>query len=362
MAVRRDIRDLLDLARGIDVIDDMEYQLLYNLNRVNRPSLEIPYWQYQRFDLDTMTDDECKVEFRFKKNDIYDLVNIMLIPEIVTYNRLTVDPVEGMCILLKRFAYPCRYSDMVPRFARPVPELCIITNHVMDLIYNQWSFLLSDFEGRNSLSPQNLTKYAAAIYAKGAPLTNCWGFIDGTVRPISRPSNNQRALYNGHKRVHAIKFQSVATPDGLVSLLAGPYEGKRHDSGMLRESGLLPLLEQYSVSPAGEIMCIYGDPAYPLRPHLQAPFKGANLTGDQQLWNSRMSSVRVSVEWLFGDIVNFFKFVDFKKNLKVQLSAVGKIYLVCTLLTNARNCLYGNTTSKYFGLEPPLLAQYFTNR
>ena len=40
-------------------------------------------------------------------------------------------------------------------------------------------------------------------------------------------------------------------PDGLVSFLAGPYEGKRHDSGMLRESGLLPLVEQYSVSPAG---------------------------------------------------------------------------------------------------------------
>ena len=187
----------------------MEYQLLYNVNRVNRRNLEIPYWQYQRFDLETMTDGECKVEFRFKKNDIYDLVNIMLIPEIVIYNRLTVDPVEGVCIFLKRFAYPCRYSDMVPRFPRPVPELCIITNHVMDLIYNQWSFLLSDFEGRNSLSPQILTKYAAAIYAKGPPLTNCWGFIDGTVRPISRPGNNKRALYNGHKRVHAIKFQSV---------------------------------------------------------------------------------------------------------------------------------------------------------
>ena len=43
-------------------------------------------------------------------------------------------------------------------------------------------------------------------------------------------------------------------------------------------------------------MCIYGDPAYPLRPQLQAPFKGANLPGDQQLWNSRMSSVRISVE------------------------------------------------------------------
>ena len=85
-----------------------------------------------------------------------------------------------------------------------------------------------------------------------------------------------------------------------------------HDSGMLRESGLLPLKERHSLSPAGKIMCSYGDPAYLLRPQLQAPFKGANITEDEQLWNSGMSSVRVSVEWLFVDIMNLFKFVDFK--------------------------------------------------
>ena len=61
-----------------------------------------------------------------------------------------------------------------------------------------------------------------------------------------------------------------------------------------------------------------------------------------------MSSVRVSVEWIFGDIVNFFKFLDFKKNLKIQLSAVGKMYITCTLLQNARSCLYGSTTSRFF--------------
>ena len=31
-----------------------------------------------------------------------------------------------------------------------------------------------------------------------------------------------------------------------------------------------------------------------------------------------MSEVRVSVEWIFGDIINYFKFLDYKKNLKVQ--------------------------------------------
>ncbi|KAL9977147.1 hypothetical protein ACROYT_G014520 [Oculina patagonica] len=33
--------------------------------------------------------------------------------------------------------------------------------------------------------------------------------MDGTVRPIARPGERQRVLYNGHKRVHALKFQSV---------------------------------------------------------------------------------------------------------------------------------------------------------
>ena len=54
---------------------------------------------------------------------------------------------------------------------------------------------------------------------KNASLENCWGFIDGAVEPISRPSMNQRVGYDGHKRFQALKFQSVATPDGLVAFL-----------------------------------------------------------------------------------------------------------------------------------------------
>ena len=63
-------------------------------------------------------------------------------------------------------------------------------------------------------------------------------------------------------------------------------------------------------------------PPYPHRPQLQGPFKGARLTQNEKDWNSTMSSVRVSVEWIFKGIINYFKFLDFKKNLKVQLSAV----------------------------------------
>jgi len=58
-------------------------------------------------------------------------------------------------------------------------------------------------------------------------------------------------------------------------------------------------------------------------------------------YNLDMSSIRVTVEWLFGDIINDFKSLDFKKNLKIGMGSVGKMYLVCTLLNNAVTCLYG---------------------
>ena len=106
-------------------------------------------------------------------------------------------------------------------------------------------------------------------------------------------------------------------------------------------------------------MCVYGDPAYLLRPQLQAPFRGAVLTDDMKRFNTAMSSVRVSVEWLFGDVVNQFKFVDFKKNLKVALSPIGKMYITSAVLNNALICMYGNNTSTFFGIDPPTVHEYF---
>ena len=79
-----------------------------------------------------------------------------------------------------------------------------------------------------------------------------------------------------------------------------------------------------------------------------------------ELYNKAMSAVRMSVEWLFGDIVNYFKSPDFKKNLKVSLSAVGKMYVVCAILRNALTCMYTNSTSEYFALDPPTIEGYFS--
>ena len=145
-----------------------------------------------------------------------------------------------------------------------------------------------------------------------AALDNCLGFVDGAVRPVCRPSENQRAIYNGHKRIHSTKFQAVALPNGLVGNLFGLIEGRRQDSFMLAASGFLKDLPRFSNCPVtGVPLCVYDYPAYPIRAHLQRPYKSGVLTPDQQDFNTSMSTVRSSVEWIFGDIVNYFKFLDF---------------------------------------------------
>ena len=55
-----------------------------------------------------------------------------------------------------------------------------------------------------------------------------------------------------------------------------------------------------------------------------------------------MSAVRAYVEWLFADI-KYFKFLDLKKNLRIGLSHVGKMFIGCAILRNGLTCLYSNT-------------------
>ena len=52
-------------------------------------------------------------------------------------------------------------------------------------------------------------------------------------------------------------------------------------------------------------------PAYPLRVHLQGPFGNPHLTPLMEAFNAPLSSVRIPVERLVGDVIKYFKFFGF---------------------------------------------------
>ena len=179
--------------------DEDEFLILHGAHQCRTLHGGLPYWKYDRFTLENLQEEECEVDFRFKKQDIYRLAAALHLPDTVKCSNGTkVQSIEALCICLRRFAYPCRYADLVPRFGRPVPKLCMITNLIIDFLFGKYGDLLNNLN-QPWLSPQHIQAYANAIHNKGAALNNCWGFIDGTVRPLCRRKENQRMVYNVHK-------------------------------------------------------------------------------------------------------------------------------------------------------------------
>ena len=193
-------------------------------------------------DSGSLSDEESLLLYEMKKSN----VNIFWVKRQKFQSHLfgtKVDGIQSLCIFLKRFSYPCRYSNMISRFGRLVPELCLICNHDMNFVYDIWGHLLKT-KNQQWFALVNLQLFIDTIHESGSPFDNCWVFTDGAVRSICWSRKDQRIMYNSYKKVHVIKFQSVVDPNGLIANLYGLVESRRLDSGMLGESGLFRGLQK----------------------------------------------------------------------------------------------------------------------
>ena len=56
--------------------------------------------------------------------------------------------------------------------------------------------------------------------------------------------------------------------------------------------------------------------------------------------------------------LEYFSFFDFKRNLKVGLSAVGKMYITCAMLRNAHSCTYGSAWKRGWIIQMAITIVY----
>jgi hypothetical protein len=198
------------------------------------------------------------------------------------------------------------------------------------------------------------------VSTAGCAYPNIIGFIDGTARPICRPSRDQNLQYSGYKKTHVLKYQSIVMPNGIIVRLDGPFNGRRHDSAILHLSHLLRECRQRLVVSQEKWYCFYGDPGYANQKFIKVGYKQrqANLSEKQKQFNKEMSALRVHVEYGFGKIIKLFAFLDFKKNQKLLLQPVKLQYMVAAILSNCHTCLNGSQISDYFSCYPPTLEEY----
>jgi hypothetical protein len=310
-------------------------------------------------DLNSLNDQDFLTFFRFDKSQLNIIIQEFKLPQVFFLsNRLKIDCRTALCVVLRRLTYPNRFADLCVFFGRPESNLSRIFNEIIGYLFEKFKVLFEwDYQ---RLNPAKLQEFSERISSKGAPLTDCIGFIDGTVRPICRPGKNQKAVYNGHKRVHSLKYQSVTSPEGLIIHLFGPIEGARHDSFLLAESGLREKIELHCCINSIQ-KYLYGDPAYGLKSWLQCPISNPN-SAQEHSFNRKMSCVRVTVEYGFQRIVTYFPYLDFKKSQKILLQPIGKYYFIGALFANIHGILNNGTqTSKYFDIEMPTLKEYLNS-
>ena len=70
------------------MMNDCYKWLLYDTNKSSNPDL--PYDLYEFFDFDVLEEDECLSEFRFRKQDIPFLGEVIQIPDEITFYQRSV--------------------------------------------------------------------------------------------------------------------------------------------------------------------------------------------------------------------------------------------------------------------------------
>ncbi|KAJ3509517.1 hypothetical protein NLJ89_g5189 [Agrocybe chaxingu] len=254
---------------------------------------------------------DCLYRFRFYAEEIADLVNVLQIPNpCITSGRHSFSSIEALCILLARYKSAGTQNELVIMYRRSQAAISEIVNELSYWIEERWRHLL-DFDFEGILSQENMEKYAEAIYMAGAPLDSIWAFLDCTIRVMCRPSRHQRQAYSGYKKRHALKYQALKLPNGLIGHLYGPEVGRHNDNHLLTTSGLMDLCAQHAIRPGTTIddlpqdhyLQVFGDPAYGNNYQLISPFSGVGeRTMEEKAWNEAMSAVRIEVEHGFGGV------------------------------------------------------------
>lgn len=317
--------------------------------------------------LEDLDDAQCWDLLRIRKLDFPRLKAALRLPDdfIVTENRCMFTTDEALMLFLRRMSYPQRLTDLVSFWGRSPDQWSRVFKYMLHHIYSTFERVLQD---SIHVWVPHFPRFAAKVREKcntPAQFADVVCFVDGTVRPCSRPQGRddvQREVYSGHKRVHGIKFQAVTLPNGIIADVSGPYSGRRHDSYLMTESRLN---DRIAAAQIGQLVQykVFGDKAYAMLSHVRRAWPdningNGVLTAAQRHENRNLAGARICAEWAYGEVVKYWAFVDFKKNLKLFVQPVAKVYLVAVFLTNCHTCLYGSETSAQFGVRPPTLEEY----
>lgn len=259
-------------------------------------------------------------------------------------------------------AYPTRYYHHTKEIGRGIAWLSSVYNGCISRVYERWGDMihwrpqLNDYE--------YLERYAGAMQSCGFGAGSVWGAVDGTFMGVARPEDNetQKRLYSGYYKEHGLKYQAIATPDGLISHVSEPYLGADNDWQIWRQSGVGDKLR--TIMAGHETLYVFGDNAYGDLFGIIPPYRDNRrfrwLSDEQRASNHHLSSARITVEQAFGKLTTNWTYTKFSESLYSASQPVAAYYLNTVFLNNILACF--NSTedliAKRFNCPPPTIEEY----
>jgi hypothetical protein len=256
---------------------------------VYAPAHSLPCPHYDRT-IDSFDDSECWRKFRTRKADLPRLMRAFRIPvSFTTTNRCSFTGEEVFLFSLWRFSDENILEDMAQHvFGREFTQWSRAFNkfveHVfttcIDILFNSLAFWVPFFP----LFAEKIRQKLADNGCFFAPGTfNVMGFIDDTIREFCRPGGGpaydgpgaprfdpllQQAFYNGWKKIHGLKWETLCFPNGLAGFMWGPCSARHNDLYSLLHSNLNDILLNIQAgNPLQYVM--YGDAIFPVLSHLR---------------------------------------------------------------------------------------------
>lgn len=170
---------------------------------------------------------------------------------------------------------------------------------------------------------------------------NCIGALDGKRFLVIKPSNTGAEYYD-YKSHHSIIMLALVDAAYKFLYIDVGSQGRASDAGVWDKCTLRKCLEEERLQVPGDALLPYstvkspymivGDDAFPLKRYMMKPYPGKNLTGDQRIFNYRLSRARRVSENAFGILAA--KFRVFQQPINSKPEYVNKIICAAVVLHN----------------------------
>lgn len=260
----------------------------------------------RRNPFEMFSDEEFKLRYRFDKNTVVhlsDIISPTLAP--VMHRTYSLSVLEQIFIALRFYAtgtFQVVVGDDINVHKTTVSRVVYKVSKEIAKLARNYINMPNDEELRE----------VKTQFFNIAGFPNVIGCVDGSHIPIQSPGGDQAELFRNRKGYFSINIQAVCDAKLQIRDIDARWHGSTHDSTVYHNSFLRARLDNNEID--GHLL---GDSAYPCGKHMMTPFLNP-ATNAEKLYNEAQIRTRNTVERTFGVWKRRFACLSQKLRLKLE--------------------------------------------